>query len=331
MISRVAESCFWLNRHVERIDALARMLDVSQSFQLDVDLRAAERWRPMVIVVGEEAAFEGKIPAPLRDDGETVQRFLCFDEACGASIHSSLRSARENARTIRETVSVEMWMTLNDLWLWFTDRKAQRLYNSDRSAFYAHLRNQCALFHGHATATMLHEDPLEFMRLGTALERAAQTARLLDVKHHAIGPETEGPESADEAAQWLAVLRSSAAVEPFFKRPENEVSGESIARFLLFDPGFPRSVLHNLRRMENFLNLLRSEAYPEMGAPSRKLLDATLVAFESGGFARVMATGLHATLTALVDRTIELGSQIHADYFAVSTRPARDSKRSMEE
>jgi len=319
LISRVAESCFWLNRYVERAETLARLLDVAQSFQLDVDLRKAERWRPLVIVAGQEADFTEKTPAAQRDDAETVQRYLCFDKTNPASIHSSIFGARENARTIRETVSVEMWLTLNDLWLWFTGRAARRQYDADRSAFYAHLRNQCALFHGHAAETMLHEDPYEFMRLGTALERVSQTARLLDVKHHAMGPETDEPDTADEAAQWLVVLRSCAAIEPFFKRPQNEISGHDIARFLLFDPGFPRSVLHNLRHVRQYLWLLRAEARPEIGASSRALVDATLERFELAAATGVPQPELHALLTFLVDQSIELGVQIHKDYFSPVT------------
>ncbi|MEZ4332557.1 MAG: alpha-E domain-containing protein [Myxococcota bacterium] len=327
MISRVAESCFWLNRYVERVEALARLLDVAQSFQLDVDLGGAERWRPLVIVAGQERDFAEKIPVEQRDDAETVQRYLCLEKSNPASILSSLFWARENARTIRETVSLEMWLTLNDLWLWFGSRSARRLWDVDRTAFYAHLRNQCALYHGHASATMLHEDPYEFMRLGTALERVSQTARLLDVKHHAMGPDSIGHETAAEAAQWLVVLRSCAAIEPFFKRPTNEISGRDVAGFLLFDPAFPRSVLHNLRHVRDLLRGLRSEARPEIAAASRKLVEDTLARFEGLGIEGVSEAGLHASLTFLVDRTIEIGAQIHADYFAPVTfaRKVRDS------
>lgn len=329
MISRVAESCFWLDRYIERVEAMARLLDVAQTFQLDVDLGRAERWRPLVIVAGQERDFAEKTPPELRDDAETVQRYLCLDKSNPASIMRSLFWARENARTIRETVSLEMWLTLNDLWLWFGGRSARRLWDADRSAFYAHLRNQCALFHGHAAATMLHEDPYEFMRLGTALERVSQTARLLDVKHHAMGPDSLGQETAAEAAQWLVVLRSCAAIEPFFKRPTNEISGHDIAAFLLFDPAFPRSVLHNLRHVRDLLRALRSEARPEIAAASRALVDDTLARFEGMGIEGVSEAGLHETLTFLVDRTLEIGQQIHADYFAPVTfaRKRADSTR----
>jgi len=326
MISRAAESCFWLNRYLERIASLARLLEVGHAFQLDVDLRINERWRPLVIVVGQERDFEERTPAPQRDDGETVQRYLCFDEENPSSIRSSLFWARENARTIRETVSLEMWLTLNDLWLWFTSRAARRLYDSDRTAFYAHLRNQCALYHGYALETMLHEEAFRFMRLGSALERANQTARILDVRHHAIGRESDGPETADEAAQWLAVLRSCGAIEPFFKRPDNEISGYAVANFLLLDPGFPRSVVHNLHRVRNFLMLLRVPGNPQRGARSRQLIGQVIEYTESGGFARLIESGLHRELTWLVDRTGDLGEQIRADYFDPSTAVLRDER-----
>ena len=151
MISRVASSCFWLNRHIERVEVLARMLDVNLAFQLDVDLAEADRWRPLVIVGGQEQDFLARTAPALYDDAEEVQHYLTWDEEVPISLVSSLRWARENARTIRETISLEMFETLNDLWVWLGERSARRLYEDDRHAFYLRLRNQCLLFHGIAT------------------------------------------------------------------------------------------------------------------------------------------------------------------------------------
>ena len=238
VISRVAESCFWMNRYVERVEVLSRMLGVNLAFQLDVAMPDAERWRPLVVVAGEEEDFLKRTAASDVDDAEVVQEYLTWSDDNASSLRSSLRFARENARTIRETISLEMWETLNDLWVWFGEPAARRLYRSDRYAFYLKLRNQCLLFHGTAQATMLHEDPFEFMRLGTALERAGQTARILDIKHHGVGPTTAGIETPEEAAQWLATLRYCSGAEPFLKRGEQAVSGAEVAAFLLFEPHF---------------------------------------------------------------------------------------------
>ena len=223
MISRVAESCFWLNRYVERVEVLARMLGVNLAFQLDVELargralaaagdrdRAARRTSSKRFE--PRTADDAEARAGVSSPGTTENP---------SSLLSSLRAARENARTIRETISLEMWETLNDLWVWLQrarPRGGSTIATATPSTL--RLRNQCLLFHGVAQAARCStRSPFEFMRLGTALERAGQTARMLDVKHHSVGdPRTTVEESPAEIAQWLAILRFCSGVEPFLKR-----------------------------------------------------------------------------------------------------------------
>ena len=330
MISRVAESCFWLNRHIERVEVLSRMLGVNLAFQLDVELADTERWRPLVVVTGQEDDFLKQTDEALFDDPEHVQEYLTWSEANPSSLYSSLRAARENARTIRETVSLEMWETVNDLWVWLAEREARRLYRSDRQAFYARFRNQCLLFHGVAQATMLHEDPFEFMRLGTAIERVGQTARILDIKHHSVGPtRKEADESPSEIAQWLAILRFCSGVEPFLKRRTAAPSGRSVAEFLLFDPAFARSVLHNLDRTGNFLRLVLPPQPSTVGWRSQALLCETRDQLASMTIDTVLAEGLHETLTWIVESTAHLSDAIHGDFFDAT--PAIETQQDVEQ
>lgn len=320
MISRVAESCFWLNRYVERVEVLSRMLGVNLAFQLDVDLDEAERWRPLVVVTGQEADFLKQTPKELVDDPERVQEYLTWSEENPCSLYSCIQAARNTAKTIRETISLEMWETLNDLWVWLGEREARKLYRNDRQAFYSRLRNQCLLFHGIAQVTMLHENPLEFMRLGTALERVGQTARVLDIQHHAVGPVLDGaPESPTEIAEWLAILRFCSGVEPFLKRKTAVPSGHSVAEFLLFDRAFARSVMHNLDRTANFLELVRPPAPSSIGDRTSTLLDETRNQLSSMTIDIVLAEGLHETLTWIVDMTRQLSLAIHEDFFDASS------------
>jgi len=328
VISRVAESCFWLNRYVERVEVLARMLSVNLAFQLDVVLPHAERWRPLVVVNGQEQDFLERTKPGDVDDAETVQRYLTWSEDNPSSMLSSLRAARENARTIRETISLEMWETLNDLWVWLGDRTARRLYGSDRHAFYVHLRDHCLLFHGVAQATMLHDDPFEFMRLGTALERVGQTARVLDIRYHSVGRREAAEETAAAAAQWLATLRFCSGVEPFLKREDKALSGLSVAEFLLFDPAFPRSVLHNLDRTRNFLGLVRPPPPTSVGAASYALACATLESLRAMDIDGVLERGLHEVLTWIVDSTARIGVAIHDDFFDPKRGEAASEARS---
>ncbi len=314
MISRVAESCFWLNRHLERVEVLARILDVNLAFQLDVDLRDAERWRPIVVVSGQELDYLERTPSGQIDDPEVAQEYLAWSADNPSSLVSSLESARENARTIRETISLEMWESLNDLWLWTRERDARRLYGSDRHAFYVQLRDRCQLLHGIAESTLLHEEPFWFMRLGTTLERASQTARMLDLKYHSIGPRVGEIEMPAEAAQWLATLRFCCAIEPFFKRDFEELSGQAIAHFLLFDPGFPRSVLCTLQRATNLLIMIRQGSGP-VGERTGEMLGGMLRRLEAMSGEGTAGDDLHATLTWVVQTTAEVCDAVRTDFF----------------
>ena len=323
MICRVAESCFWLTRYVERVATLARLLAVNNAFQLDVHLTQSEVWRPIVIVAGQEEHFLEHVGAAAIDDGEAVQEYLTWDRNHPSSIHASLRGARENARTIREVMSVEMWETLNDTLLWLTGRPARRLYQRERDAFYDHLWKQCMLIHGVCYSTMLHEEPFVFMRLGRAVERIGQTARILDVKHHDLG-DAGREESATDAAQWLAILRSCSAVDAFFQRSANVLSGPAVAEFLLFDDAFPRAVLHNLDTARSLLTRLGESDPPTLRRPSARRLERLRGSLLQMDGAVVQELGLHEVLTQVVDATAALCEAIHADYL---DPPAEDLLR----
>lgn len=320
MISRVAESCFWLTRYLERIDSWARLLDVNSSFSLDIPQVTPERWRPLVIVVGQEEDFLERYGEDVIEDAEVVQRYLVWDPENPCSILSSARAVRENARTTREVISVEMWELVNEFWLWLNDRSARRLYDRDRDAFYARLNSLCLMFHGTCYSTMLHDTPYTFITLGRAVERAGQTARVLDVHHHALN-ERDGSSPAD-AAQWIAILRSCSAYEPFFKLSSSVLGGASVAEFLLFDRTFPRSVMHNLDRAAVLLQQLLRERPEALASASRHALDRLSGSLLQMDVDDVLDLGLHATVTMIVDGTADLCSAIQADFF-----PAIDDVR----
>ena len=328
MISRVAEHAFWLNRYLERVDNLARMLFVNTGFVLDVDLEGVPRWMPLVVVVGEEERFRATHPKSKLDDGDAVQDFLVWNLDNPSSIASSIRVARENARSIREVISLEMWETLNGLWLWIESAQAKRLFQNKRYDFYRHIRDQCVLVQGFGLDTMLQNEAYNFMRLGAALERGAQTARILDVKFHALGPTGQGLETPNEAAQWMAILRSCSAIEPFFKTSGGDLSGPMVAGFLLFDRFFPRSVLRSLERSWNFMKLIRPSSKHPTGANSAQQLKSLLDEVKALEVDKVVAEGLHQRLTWIVDSLADVCETIYHDFFAVpeQEKPGRRRK-----
>ena len=314
MISRVAESCYWLHRYVERAESIARLLRVNRSFLLDVSVPELERWQPVVVVSGEQQRFSER-HAELQDDGEVVQHYLSWDEQCPVSIASSIYWARENARTIREVISLDMWEAVNVLWHWLKRGQGRRLFAKDRDAFYKYVKDAVALFQGVCHNTMLHEQPFDFMRLGMLLERASQTARTMDVKYHLLGP-TSGTEAETpvEAAQWVALLRSCSAEDSYFRRYQNALSGPDVADFLLKEENFPRAVYHCLHRARNFLNRIATST--ATGRQTSLLLLSELVqSLGQKTIANILNSGLHAELTRIIDRCAAICNAIHADYF----------------
>jgi len=248
MISRVADHCFWFGRYVERAESMSRTLAASMSLALDAELPPANVWRPVLVVSGEEERFGERLAANDDDhaawgDGELVQRFMVWDEDNGVSLLRSVLGARWNARSIREVLSLEAWEAVNELHLWISSDAAQAMYLQHRDAFYHHARRGTQLTLGLLRSTMLHDEPLDFMWLGVLLERVSQTARMLDVHHHAFTHLARHHEIV-ETALWLSLLRGLSGSEAYLKRAAGRVSSDGVARFLVSEPAFPRSIAY---------------------------------------------------------------------------------------
>jgi len=318
MISRVAENCFWLARYVERADNIARLLRVNRAFVLDVKLPPAQRWHPVIVVSGEQERFPTLYPEEAVNDGNAVQEYLTWDDRNPVSIRSSVDWARENARTIRETISLEMWEAINDLWHWMRDGSGRSEYASDRDGFYSELLFRTAALHGVTRDTMLHEEPTEFIRLGTLLERANGTARLVDVKHHMLETASAGlPDSVRlivEAAHCGALLRSCSANEPYLKRVRRTPRHRRVVRFLVKEPALPRSVAYSLGRAAGCLERIRQRGSDDIGKRSATCLRQLRARLDNASFEDDFVP-VHEELTHIVNSVAELCQVIHDDYF----------------
>jgi uncharacterized alpha-E superfamily protein len=248
MISRVADHCFWFGRYVERAEATARGLSATASLALDAELPAAQVWRPIVVVSGEEDEFRTRVAEdnddhPAWGDGEIVQRFMVWDEQNGVSLARSIAGARWNARSIREVLSLEAWEAVNELHLWSSTTETAQLYAQQRDIYYHQVRRSTQLALGLLRSTMLHDEPLDFIWLGVLLERVSQTARMLDVTHHAF---TNLPRRNEivETSVWLSLLRALSGSEAYMKRAAGRLSSDAVARFLIAEDAFPRSIAY---------------------------------------------------------------------------------------
>ncbi len=314
MISRTAECCFWLIRYIERTECIARLLRSNRTFVLDVELPEIQRWHPLIIVVGEKDRFDDQFSEEQRHNGDVVQDYLTWNEDSPISIRSSVYWARENARTIREVISLEMWEAVNRNWHWLTDGRGEKLYRTDRDKFYRYIINSVNMFYGVLDSTLSHETTFDFMRLGMHLERAGQTARALDVKYHAMGPTTTDEESPAELTQWLALLKSCAARDAYLKRSKCGIAGTSIFEFLVKDEYFPRSVYHCCMRAQNFLSRIKP-LEGDIGETSMNIMEQLNKYLRETTTKEMVEKGIHNELTYIVDTTMEIAKAIHSDYF----------------
>jgi uncharacterized alpha-E superfamily protein len=317
MISRVAESCFWLQRYIERAESTARLLAVNRFTVLDAAIQGAERWRPVIVVVGEEERFLELCGADAYDDDDVTERYLAWEEQNPISIASSIYWARENARTIREVISPEMWETLNTFFQWLNGPAGEREFREDRANFYQKVRDMTAQFQGACHSTMLHEEPFDFMNLGLVLERVNQTARVMDVMHHwlSAAPPEPGVVSALEAAQWAALLRFCCATEPFFKRASTAPTGPRVAEFLLKDEAFPRSALHCLDRARYFLERIQRRIGRPRPPAAYELILPLSESLRERPMVQIFAEGLHEELTRIIETTAQACGLIANEYF----------------
>jgi uncharacterized alpha-E superfamily protein len=321
MISRVAENCFWMSRYLERAENTARVLDVNQTLLLDLDLPQEQQWRPVLSISGIRE-FDGD------PEAETVQQYMTWEPGNPCSIAASLAAARENARIIREVISAEMWERLNYYHLWLQGPVAHNLYERSRSDFYAQIRRINQLIHGIADGTMAHGEAWEFFQMGRYLERACQTARILDVKYHILLPTPQHVGTPTDTAQWVAILMSCSGYEPYHKKPcASTDPGCAVADFLIFDPLFPRSVRRCLSECRQAARAISGRTAAEDESEVERLLREVLDWLGQYDIQMVIRKGLHESLISVVNRIHAIGDAVRHSYFDVRVEPPSDASR----
>jgi len=245
-----------------------------------------------------------------------VQRFMALEENNPSSLLAMLAAARENARAIREVVSLECWEVINEVYLWAHSDEARVEFAQHRYGFYRQIRRAVQLCLGLFRSTMLHDAPLDFIWLGVLLERVGQTARVLDVHHHAFErlPNTN---QVVETSLWLSLLRACSGFEPFMKRNQGKVTGDAVAAFLLFEPDFPRSLRYCVKSAHRYL----AEFHPPgtqglPGAESVALATRLLELLRPESLASPEAT-IHGLLTQVVDTTAALCDCMATEFFGL--------------
>src|ERR1700686_3773252 len=244
MLARVADSIYWMSRYVERAENVARFIEVNLNLMLDLPVGSSQQWQPLVATTGDSAEFAKRAGAATQ---QKVIDSLAFDPENVTSVRSSLRAARDNARSVREIISSEMWEQLNEFYLRVNAAAADPGSRTDPQDLFASVRSAGHLFTGVTDATMTHNEGWHFCQLGHMLERADKTSRILDVKYFLLLPTAADIGTTSDDIQWAAVLRSASAFEMYRKR-HGRIAPDRIVEFLLLEKEFPRAIQYCLVR-----------------------------------------------------------------------------------
>ena len=314
MLSRVAESLFWMSRYVERAENVARFVDVNLNLMLEVT-SAKQQWLPLVATTGDHEMFEKKYGQPTQ---ESVIRFLTLDEENPNSILSCLRAARENARSTREITSSEMWEQLNTFYLFVAETAARADSIADLHSFFARIKDGSHTFCGITDATMTHGEAWHFMRMGRMIERADKTSRILDVKYFILLRSAHEVGSPIDEIQWAAVLRSASAFEMYRKR-HGRISPKNIVQFLMLDNEFPRAFRFCLNRARNSLHAISGTPLGQGYSEPERLLERLCADLGHIGVEEIIAGGIHEFIDNLQVNLNEVGTGIYETFLARRT------------
>ena len=312
MLSRVADSVYWMSRYVERAENVARFIDVN--FQLMLDEAGGEdrQWQPLVNTSGDHEDFNKRYGTASQ---ENVIKFLTFDCANPNSILSCLRKARENARTVREIISSEMWLQINRSFLKVNAAAEASNWLDSANEFFSEVKEASHLFTGITDATMAHNEAWHFCRLGRMLERADKTSRMLDVKYYILLRSTDDVGSAFDDIQWAAVLRSASAFEMYRKR-HGRISPHGVVEFLILDREFPRAIQFCLVAARDSLHAISGTPLGTFRYPPERLLGQLCSDLSFANLEEIIAHGLHEYLDDLQTKVNAVGAGIYETFFA---------------
>lgn len=313
MLSRVANSVYWMHRYIERAENYARFMSVNFNLALDLPPNVDQQWEPLLIATADNDLFKQHYSKPTR---ENVIQFMTFDKRNPNSILMCLSNARENARTIREVISKEMWEHLNQFYMVVRDTPPKQQWELGQTQhFLTEIRNSTQLFYGIIDATITRNEAWHFGRLGRFMERADKTSRFLDVKYFTLLPEIELVGSTIDLMIWSAVLKSVSAYN-MHRQQYRSLTPSSIIEFLILDRMFPRAVGHCVRQAElSLYEISGSNITIGFGNSAERLISKLRTDIEFTETADIFKAGLHQYLDNLQTRINEIGAAIFQTYF----------------
>ncbi len=316
MLSRVADSIYWLNRYVERAENVARFIDVNVNLLLDSPPGFTQQWQPILRTTGDMELFQERYG---EFDTETALKFLTFDPDYGNSILSCLQRARENARSVREIISSEMWEQVNDFYMMVRDASKQPLESlMESSDFFNEVKLASHLFAGIMDSTMSHGEGWHFGQVGRLLERADKTSRILDVKYFILLPSVEDVGTAIDEIQWMALLKSASAYEMYRKgQGDHRIRPSGVAQFLILDGEFPRAIRSCLIRAQQCLYRITDTPNRSWSNPAERALGKLCSELDYVTIDEIIEQGLHEFLNEVQLGVNEVGNHMFDTFFAL--------------
>lgn len=316
MLSRVAHSLYWMARYIERAENIARIVDVNLQLLLDMhkldEERLAKHWLPIVQTTGDEEIF---FTLHKKATAQNVTEFLVFQAENANSIFSSICQARENARMVRDQITIELWEELNRLYWFVRMPEARKVWNESPSEFFQQIKSGSLLIMGLTYATLIRNEGWWFAQAGKYIERADKTSRILDLRYQAL-PQRGLPQGVSEtdALEWSAILRSCSAWDAYKTIHGAEVNPRLVAEFLLLREDFPRSVRYCVDELNCALRKISGVAEGKFCNDAEKLAGRLLAELQFTTIEEVFEGGFHDYLDRLQLKLNDIGGALFHAY-----------------
>lgn len=319
MLSRVAESIYWMSRYVERAENVARFVDVNYNLTLGKSSSLAEQWLPLIYTTGDQEEFRKRFGIPNR---ENTLKFLLFDPVNPNSILSCISQARENARTVREVLPSAIWEELNRFrMLVIAASESGEAYQQPYD-FCEAVRTASHLVTGISTSSMLHDEAWLFGQLGRYIERADKTSRIVDVQYFLLLPSVEDIGSSIDAVRWSSLLKSADALD-MYRRTHGRIVPDNVAQFLILDPIFPRSIRFCVNQVQDCLEIMRADDPGSPILPSEKLANQLSERLNNVSIDEIIDQGMHAFIDQCQGAINTLGKIVYDDFFNTARQTQR--------
>jgi len=309
MLGKTAGGLFWMFRYLERSKNIARLVDAGFRIALTQAQSANSEWASVIATTGAEGAYQS-----VHNDyeGMKVIDFLLRDQNNSNSVISVMKNARNNARLSRTALTRDVWEAVNESWMMISDRLKYEIEHKDLPDVLGLIRRQSAQVQGTLHATMLRNDIYDFARLGTFVERADNTARILDVKYYILLPSVEDVGSPLDNQQWETILRSVSAEQSYRWHHRDEITPKGIAHFLIWDQCLPQSLIFCVKELVSILGYL-DRAYDKV-SPASNLASQFLQDLNSKSIDTIFESGLHEFISKFIARNNRLAATIEQDY-----------------